>query len=249
MKVTDLKKVLTDKGLDTKGKKQDLVDRLEKLQADAAKTNGAKPNVSATPKLPLATAKPTENTTPTATPAASTPAAAASNTTTKTNGSPTSANTAPTENATEAKTDPKVVSLSRPKQDFYSAKQQRSEKFGVELKLSDEEKKNARTQRFGVDTSSLATEGHRKRKGPATAASTPEEQEKLAARAKKFGLPTSVTDPDKLLKRAKKFGTPIPTGVTDPEEAKKRSTRAERFKLNETNAMGAGQPVKAATTQ
>jgi len=246
--------------LDSKGKKQELLDRLEALDATptpaSVATPASSPATSAAPKsngavkLPLASA--------TAKPAAAVPATkpapveskAAVATSTTAVAAAAAAATTPT--TPEGKSEPsgeapKVVSLARPKQDFFSARQSRAQKFGVEVKMSDDEKRNARGARFGVETASLATEGSRKRK-------VGEDSEKLAARAKKFGLPATATatatDPDKLLKRSKKFGTPVPSGVVDPEEAEKRKARSDRFAKGPGAAQPtAGQPeaTKAAT--
>jgi len=251
MTVPQLKKVLTEKGLDSNGKKQELIDRIEASEAIAPpKSNGAV-------KLPLVTPTTTSTSTSTSAPKQVVPttkpaevveskaakAQAHTSTIATTSTAPVVSSTAETKTETES---PKVVSLSRPKQDFLTAKQQRAEKFGVDVKMSDEEKRKARTSRFGVDTTAEEqTDGNRKRKGSAP---TGEDPEKLNARAKKFGG-SPATDPNVLLKRAKKFGTPIPAGVTDPEEAKKRLARANRFKSNEpATPANAGQPqAKEAT--
>jgi len=248
MTVAQLQEVLEEKGLKKTGKKAELIERLEEAQKqEAAGTTGAAAKADAAAEAkPAAKDKveakageakrPAAVAAPAAAPAPSTAVA-----------QPDAASAAPVANGDSEKNDaPKILSLSKPKEDLVTAKQHRAEKFGVDLKLSEDEKRAKRTSRFGVDTTAtLATGGNRKRK----AGSSAEDLAKLAERAKKFGLPVSAqpasANTDTALKRAKKFGTPIPSGVVDPAESKKREARSKRFAAAGTNAASAaaaGQP-------
>merc|ERR1711994_516625 len=86
-------------------------------------------------------------------------------------------------------------------------RKKRAEKFGMDFKLSDAEMANLRTARFGTVTSkSLLKKGKR---GKVTLSA--EETEKMSKRAKRFGTITSSC------------------GLRDIEEEKKRAARAARF--------------------
>jgi len=255
MTVPQLKTELEKRGLETNGLKADLLKRLESaVGTDTTSANGTSSTAAAASATPVKQAAATSTTpasTPVAKPATTKPAATPKTETTKpaakvdskpvdaakpaASPAPSSAAPSPASPSTLASTEPadgsgegKVVSLNRPKQDLMTSKQQRAQKFGIEVKMSDEEKRSARTSRFGVDTAvTLATTGNRKRKPNAVA--SPEEQEKTAARAKRFGLPSPAATDEKMLKRAKKFGTAVPAGVVDPAEAEKRQKRSARF--------------------
>ncbi|XP_069826580.1 SAP domain-containing ribonucleoprotein isoform X1 [Dendropsophus ebraccatus] len=102
--------------------------------------------------------------------------------------------------------------------------QKRAERFGVPANA--DSKKAARAMRFGLPPT--------EQKGQITAAKTPVNMDKLKERAQRFGVSVSpVTkkgeDDEKLKKRKERFGIVTSSAsVTDDVEAKKRK-RSERF--------------------
>ncbi|XP_026534504.1 SAP domain-containing ribonucleoprotein isoform X1 [Notechis scutatus] len=106
--------------------------------------------------------------------------------------------------------------------------QKRAERFNVPVSL--ESKKAARAARFGMPAVST--------KGLNTESKTPVNMDKLKERAQRFGLNVSTIsrkteDDEKLKKRKERFGivtSSAGAGTTEDTEAKKRK-RAERFGL------------------
>jgi len=202
MTVPELKKALLERKLNVVGKKQDLINRLtEFLDAEAAKTTVAESEKETSAEKPAAAAQP-----PAAKPAVSeTPEA------TK-------------ENAEPQKEEPVAV---KPISEMTEAERLklRAEKFGVQ---SDELKKQARAERFGVTLSSTTS-------GSAAVIKSSDvsvDSDTLKRRAERFGQVTNsklakIEDSEKKAERAKKFGMPN----SDPTaEAAAKEARAERFK-------------------
>jgi len=82
-----------------------------------------------------------------------------------------------------------------------AARKKRADKFGMTFKLTDSEMQSIRASRFGVQTS----------KGKRGTELAPADVEKLSKRAKRFGVVTAQS------------------GLGDVEEQKKRDARAKRF--------------------
>lgn len=91
-------------------------------------------------------------------------------------------------------------------------KLRRAERFGVPLKLSEQEKRNSRAERFGGS-------------GSGSDSSKSSEDLKRKARAERFGLVVSEEE-DKKKARLAKFGS---EKKIDPKEDEKRQARAIRF--------------------
>ncbi|XP_075984740.1 uncharacterized protein LOC142982223 [Anticarsia gemmatalis] len=87
----------------------------------------------------------------------------------------------------------------------------RAKRFGLPVKMSDDERKEARKQRFG-QTGSNASKSITSASTTATSGSLTENMEKLRKRAERFGqsvskIMTDIENKEKLEKRKAKFGT------------------------------------------
>ncbi|XP_071708166.1 uncharacterized protein [Rutidosis leptorrhynchoides] len=95
----------------------------------------------------------------------------------------------------------------------------RAERFGMPVKLSEEEKRNSRAERFGTAPSSQGSNTTKKA-----------EELKRKARAERFGITksTPAEEDEKKKARLSRFGSASSTGVNPLEEEKKKA-RALRF--------------------
>ncbi|KAJ8533864.1 hypothetical protein K7X08_007188 [Anisodus acutangulus] len=96
-------------------------------------------------------------------------------------------------------------------------KMKRAERFGMPVQLSEEEKRNARAERFGSVSPVQGSDALKK-----------SEEHKKQARAERFGLVKSDTADEEAKKKARltRFAPPA---KTDPVEEDKRKARALRF--------------------
>ncbi|KAH7677848.1 hypothetical protein IHE45_07G109800 [Dioscorea alata] len=95
-------------------------------------------------------------------------------------------------------------------------KVRRAERFGVPVKLSEQEKRNSRAERFGNGPSSRGTSN-----GKA-------EEEKRKARAERFGL-AAQTAPEEEAKKKARLDRFAPNKKPDSLEEEKRKARAARL--------------------
>ncbi|CAH2074424.1 unnamed protein product [Thlaspi arvense] len=109
--------------------------------------------------------------------------------------------------------------------DDIQKKIRRAERFGVSVKLTEEEKRNSRAERFGTVAAGNGSEGTKKA-----------EELKRKARADRFGVPASSPTSDNTEEEAKKkarlarFGKDTKADAkVDSAEEDKRKARALRF--------------------
>ncbi|KAM0953709.1 hypothetical protein DsansV1_C01g0002831 [Dioscorea sansibarensis] len=100
-------------------------------------------------------------------------------------------------------------------------KVRRAERFGVPVKLSEQEKRNSRAERFGNGPSSCGTSN-----GKA-------EEEKRKARAERFGLDVQMASEEEAKKKAR-LDRFAPNKKPDTLEEEKRKARAARFSQTST---------------
>jgi len=221
MKVTELKAELTQRGLDAKGLKQELVVRLsealEKEKAAAAQTTQPAPAPTSTP--PPA-AKPEEKKADTAKQAPSNGAPAST---------PAPVIAPPVSASADAASSVSADGSALSEED---RKKQRAARFGVPLTESEEEKKQKRASRFGVTTGASPSADRPKLNITGAAGLF---QHSIADATK-----DATKDAGKLADRAKRFGT-AQAGQTEEEKAK-LDQRAARFGTQST------QPAQAAPT-
>ncbi|KAJ8570805.1 hypothetical protein K7X08_037777 [Anisodus acutangulus] len=96
-------------------------------------------------------------------------------------------------------------------------KMKRAERFGMAVQLSEEDKRNARAERFGTGSPVQGSDASKKA-----------EEHKKQARAERFGLVKSDT-PDEEAKKKARLTRFAPPAKTDPVEEDKRKARALRF--------------------
>mmetsp|Transcript_11308 Transcript_11308/g.13700 ORF Transcript_11308/g.13700 Transcript_11308/m.13700 type:complete len:211 (-) Transcript_11308:1724-2356(-) len=201
LKVGELRAELKSRGLDTKGKKDELVARLEQALDDELLGEEADVEVNAN---------------------SAEGNGAASKVTKETDTPATSPSKIPTANSnTESKSVEKQTPQSVAKTGVSATPAQEStEKNKPENNLSLEElvaKRKARAARFGVQYKPSKEEIQLKAE---------EEKKKRLDRAKRFGLVTKDLEAERKRKRAERFNI-----VTPDVEAEKRKKRAERFKM------------------
>jgi len=237
--VVSLQKELKNRGLDTKGKKDELIARLQEAMSKETSTNGASPSTA-------------DTTTPSADSSATAPASTSSNdhdhaeenssTTSNPDHVPTSTpSTTPAPTSTVSATTPVSTSASIPEATPNpvhaaasaepAATTAQSEKKSAPLvdSMTDEEKKAHRANRFGTTyvptpaTPPKADKGKSKTGAKKDGVSA-EDKEKLTLRAERFGLPKKGGD-------AAKGNTPkIKQQPLDTaSEAAKRELRKARF--------------------
>jgi hypothetical protein len=217
--VAQLKAELKSRNLTAiSGLKKDLVAALEehvKASSVAPANVVAKPApipISAPPKAvssaPVATSKPV------AAPASSVGNAAAK----------------PAANAPAQAGEKKSVLSSATPADPLQKLKERAERFGMALNVGEDEKKKARAARFGLSTSE---------------SSSSEEPATKKQKTSSSSLATAVAEQspeelERLAKRAKKFGNQLPSGVPDPEELERRKAREARFATSAPSQPAAG---------
>ncbi|KAK9123707.1 hypothetical protein Sjap_013309 [Stephania japonica] len=96
-------------------------------------------------------------------------------------------------------------------------KMRRAERFGVSVKLSEEEKRNSRAERFGTGSNTQKP-----------SESKNSEELKRKARAERFGLPAQSII-DEAAKKKARLARFAPVSKTDPVEEEKKKARAIRF--------------------
>ncbi|XP_060176577.1 protein MODIFIER OF SNC1 11-like isoform X2 [Lycium barbarum] len=106
-------------------------------------------------------------------------------------------------------------------------KMKRAERFGMPVKLSEEEKRNSRAERFGTGSPVQGSDASKKA-----------EEHKKQARAERFGLVKSDTTDEEVKKKARLTRFAPPPAKTDPVEEDKRKARALRFSQPQTNGKG-----------
>ncbi|GMI84727.1 modifier of snc1, 11 [Hibiscus trionum] len=94
----------------------------------------------------------------------------------------------------------------------------RAERFGVPVKLSEQEKRNSRAERFGAAPSTNGSE-----------ASKQSEDLKRKARAERFGISVPSTAADEEAKKKARLARFAPESKLDTMEEEKRKARAIRF--------------------
>ncbi|XP_030522013.1 protein MODIFIER OF SNC1 11-like [Rhodamnia argentea] len=102
--------------------------------------------------------------------------------------------------------------------DDVQKKIRRAERFGVQVQLSEQEKRNSRAERFGTGS------GHIKSEEP-----TKSEELKRKARAERFGVLVTPADADEEAKKKARLARFTSGSKVDPEEEEKRKARAIRF--------------------
>ncbi|XP_074591899.1 uncharacterized protein LOC141847729 isoform X2 [Curcuma longa] len=107
-------------------------------------------------------------------------------------------------------------------------KLRRAERFGMQVVLSEEEKRNSRAERFGTGSNSSGSK----------IVGQPEE-EKRKARAERFGLKVDDVADEEAKKKARleRFA---PNSKLDTSEEEKRKARAIRFSQGSTKVSGQG---------
>ncbi|MDP2436127.1 MAG: SAP domain-containing protein [archaeon] len=167
MKVADLRKHLTDMGLNPKGNKPELVERLENILLELMGSGG---DISSTPShapsAPSATPKPVS-----AHPPPPPPSSSSSSSSTPTPlASKAASGEVASSGAGETGEDP--VSLEK--------RAQRANRFNIELQKSETEKLEERSKRFGIVSEEQKSQARKQRFGIVT------EEDKLAARSQRF---------------------------------------------------------------
>jgi len=231
LKVTELREQLEARNLDTSGLKPALVKRLEEAlkktpgttSATAPSSAGKKEKKAASTMTPTKTAPSSAGNTPDGKrrvvklgSASTAPSASTSST-----ASPASTSSSPA--APGNATTPKKIPLSGAgKEDsVISERKRRADKFGVPMKLSEDEKASVRQKRFsgGADGSSALF--------ASALSARPNKRQKLTDGADLAG-----EDPTKLAARAKKFAVaPSGPAVAAADEAKAKA-REGRFATN-----------------
>ena len=210
MKVGDLKTLLQSRGLDSSGLKADLIQRLEDSMKTSPTTKPAAASPLAAP-APAAAAAASSSSSPAS---AKKPSSLATTEHKATAASPAPpASTSSPSTASSAASSSLAVSASSPAVPIIptgnaamdaemEARRRRAEKFGTEVKLSDEDKRKLREARFGP----VAQPPQKKQKTDAAAAP--------AAPAAPAAVPAGNggADDAKLSKRAEKFGTAAAKG-------------------------------------
>ncbi|GAV84200.1 hypothetical protein CFOL_v3_27644 [Cephalotus follicularis] len=102
----------------------------------------------------------------------------------------------------------------------------RAERFGMPVKLSEEEKRNSRAERFGTAAKTHVSD-------------TPNNAEELKrkARAERFGLSVQPVASDEETKRKARLARFSPYPKTDSLEEDKRKARADRFSKPQSSSV------------
>jgi len=208
LKVSELKEELAKRKLDQKGKKAELVSRLEEALKKEKLTNASHPESTSTPEKKE---KAKEEVTKSAVPVKQAAAAPASKPVTAAAIVPPSNATTPAVDTTKtpATTDATTEKGEATAEDM---KKKRAERFG--LPPTDEDKKKSRAERFGIPATVTTSASH------------------VASPAKL----SAVIGDTKQLERAKRFGIPIKGGdqsqkTESAASATKLQERAQRFRV------------------
>jgi len=229
LKVTELKEHLAARKLDTKGKKAELVSRLEealKKEKEQKVKAGATPVATTPSPKTSAETKKEEQTKTTPTPT----------TTSAPTGPPTSVSlstTAPTSASTPAAPSPSNVQSNQDNDRL----------------LTEEEKRQRRAERFKTE---LSSSGHA---SPLSGAV--DDEDKMKQRAARFGVTQSlppgkgVLGDSKMIERAKRFGVPIKQAGSAQVSQARLQQRINRFKspnMTWTPNSTTAAPTAASTT-
>jgi len=276
LKVAELKTELSSRGLDTKGKKEELVTRL----TTALSSDSTKPSPAAgTSSSSQSNTGTSSSSTAQQGAAASTSSSSSSQPTQQPGGAQQKGDAGAAEGADAAAAADQgtVEEVDLSEMSELERRKRRAEKFGIPFHASEEDRKKQRAERFQLagDGAPLTPINDEQKKAerlkrfnltqsPSSARSGHSISGANIEIAARLGLPVgssavpavsslpSVNDPERLTARMQRFGLPTkatPSAASTEEEEEKKRKRAERFKAagENTKRLRVDKPLEAQT--